>query len=71
MRRKYLKRIAVGILGAILLLLKWGVDIEPRLVDSQEEVAVIPNLPPAWEEKRVTLIADFQVGMLARQRRLG
>ncbi|HXG86327.1 MAG TPA: metallophosphoesterase [Pyrinomonadaceae bacterium] len=60
---KYVKRIALGLAVIILLLLIWGVGIEPRLVDYKEEVAVIPNLPPAWEGKRVALIADFQVGM--------
>ncbi len=60
---KYVKRIALGLAVVILLLLIWGVGIEPRLVDYREEAAVIPNLPPAWEGKRVVLIADFQVGM--------
>ncbi len=63
MRRKYLKRIAVGILGAILLLLIWGAVIEPRLVDEKAETAFVPNLPSAWENKRVALIADLQIGM--------
>lgn len=60
---KYVKRVALVLTVVILSLLIWGVGIEPRLVDYKEEVAVIPNLPPAWEEKRVALIADFQVGM--------
>ncbi len=63
MRRKYLKRIAFGILGAILLLLIWGAVIEPRLVDEKAETAFVPNLPSAWENKRVALIADLQIGM--------
>ena len=63
MRRKYLKRIAVGVLGAILFLLIWGVGIEPRLVDVKAETAFVPNLPSAWENKRVALIADLQIGM--------
>jgi len=60
---KYVKRIALGLAIVILLLVIWGVGIEPRLVDYKEEVAVIPNLPPAWEGKRVALIADLQIGM--------
>jgi len=63
MRRKYLKRIAVGVLGAILFLLIWGVGIEPRLVDVKAETAFVPNLPSAWENKRVALIGDMQIGM--------
>jgi predicted MPP superfamily phosphohydrolase len=49
--------------GVLLILLIWGVAIEPRLVDYKEETAVIPNLPAAWEGKRVALIADLQIGM--------
>ncbi len=63
MRRKNLKRVALGILAAVLLLALWGAVIEPRLVDVKAETAVIDNLPAAWENKRVTLIADLQVGM--------
>ncbi|MBA3351157.1 MAG: metallophosphoesterase [Blastocatellia bacterium] len=63
MRRKYLKRIAFAILGAIPLLLIWGAVIEPRLVDVRAETAFVPNLPSAWENKRVALIADLQTGM--------
>ena len=60
---KYIKRIALGIIGVILLLLIWGVVIEPRLIDFKAETAVIPNLSAAWENKRVALIADLQIGM--------
>lgn len=60
---KYIKYTALGLAGAVLLLLIWGVGIEPRLVDFKEETAVIPNLPAAWEGKRVALIADLQIGM--------
>ncbi len=60
---KYVKRIVLGLAVVILLLLIWGAVIEPRLVDYKEEVAFIPNLPPAWEGKRVALIADMQIRM--------
>lgn len=63
MRRKYLKRIALGAVCSILLLLIWGAVIEPRLIDVKAETAIVPNLPPAWENKRVALIADLQIGM--------
>ena len=54
-----------GALGALLLLvLVWGVLIEPRfLLDVRDEEAPIPGLPAAWEGQRVALLADFQVGM--------
>lgn len=37
--------------------------VEPYLIDTEEEVAEIPNLPAAWEGQRVALISDWQVGM--------
>jgi hypothetical protein len=43
-------------------MLIWG-SIEPYLIDKEEELAGIPGLPPAWEEKQVALIADWQIGM--------
>lgn len=61
--RRYIKFIAFSLAGIVLLLLIWGVGIEPRLVDYKEETAVIPNLPPEWEGKRVALVADMQIGM--------
>jgi predicted MPP superfamily phosphohydrolase len=63
MPRKFTKRIALILAGALLLLAIWGAGIEPRLVDFREETVVIPNLPAAWESRRVALIADMQVGM--------
>lgn len=51
-----------GLLGIIGSLLLWGL-IEPYRIDTQEEVAEIPNLPADWEGKRVALIADWQIGM--------
>jgi predicted MPP superfamily phosphohydrolase len=49
--------------GAMLLLLIWGVAIEPRLFEEREEIVHIFDLPPAWEGQQVALIADLQVGM--------
>ncbi|HXG84742.1 MAG TPA: metallophosphoesterase [Pyrinomonadaceae bacterium] len=63
MKGKILKYLAFGLAGFLILLLIWGVAIEPRLVDYNEETAVIPKLPAAWENKRVALIADLQIGM--------
>jgi uncharacterized protein len=47
----------------IFALLAWGVAIEPRLLDTQEEVAAIPGLPAAWVGQRVAVFGDTQVGM--------
>ncbi len=60
---KYIKYTAFVLAGALLLLLLWGVFIEPRLVDYKQETAVVPDLPKEWEGKRVALIADLQIGM--------
>lgn len=61
--KKLVKRSLSILTGVFLLLVVWGVGIEPRLVDERIETADIPNLPRAWEGKRVALIADLQVGM--------
>lgn len=53
--------IALGVLIAGLLL--WGVLVEPRLIDVEEEVAPLPGLPAAWDGRRVAVIADLQIGM--------
>jgi predicted MPP superfamily phosphohydrolase len=49
--------------AALSLLMIWGVAVEPRLVDVEEEIGVVPDLPPAWIGRRVVLIGDLQVGM--------
>jgi predicted MPP superfamily phosphohydrolase len=59
-----LKWIGVVLGAIILLLLLWGVLIEPRfLLDQQDYTAEVTNLPPTWEGQRIALLADFQVGM--------
>ncbi|MGB3205232.1 MAG: metallophosphoesterase [Crinalium sp.] len=59
---KKIKYTLLGLLGIFGLLLFWGL-LEPYLIDTEEEVAEIPNLPIAWEGQRVALIADWQIGM--------
>lgn len=47
-----------------LLLLLWGVAIEPRFVlDVRRYDAEVPNLPKEWDGEAVALISDLQVGM--------
>ena len=60
---KFLKRVLLIIVAVLVLLLTWGIVVEPRLIDVKEEMAKIPQLPAAWEGARVALIADLQVGM--------
>lgn len=63
MNWKTIKYLAFALIGFFMLLSIWGVAIEPRLVDYNEETAVVPGLPAAWAGKRVALIADLQIGM--------
>ncbi len=62
-KRRNLKRTAVGFGSVVFLLLVWGVLIEPGLLEVEEETAVIPDLPRAWEGRQIALLADWQVGM--------
>lgn len=57
------RRMGLGLLGILGLLLLWGVAVEPRLVDRQEQTGHVPGLPSGWEGRRVGLISDLQVGM--------
>lgn len=60
---KALKWIGAAVLSFLLLLAGWGFLIEPRLIDTEEEVARIPGLPAEWNGQRIAVIADYQVGM--------
>ena len=54
---------AIAALPLLLLaLITWGL-LEPYILDDEEEEAIIPNLPIAWEGKKVAQLSDFQVGM--------
>ena len=63
MKWKTIKYLAFASMGFFLLLSIWGAAIEPRLVDYNDETALVPGLPAAWEGRRVALIADLQIGM--------
>ncbi|RLQ90035.1 metallophosphoesterase [Planomicrobium sp. Y74] len=59
---KIVKRLLL-ILGALIaVLLVWGL-VEPYFVNLEEEEAVVPNLPEAWENEKIAVIGDFQIGM--------
>lgn len=60
---KWLKRLAIGFGVVVVLVLLWGVAIEPRLYQVTREPAPIPELPERWEGREIAVIADFQVGM--------
>jgi predicted MPP superfamily phosphohydrolase len=59
---KKIKYILLGLVGLFCFLIIWGL-VEPYILDTEEEVAVIPNLPTAWQGQRIGLISDFQYGM--------
>ena len=59
---KVLLRVSLAILTALVLIFSWAL-IEPYTIDQKEITATLPNLPESWAEKRVALLADFQVGM--------
>lgn len=59
---KKLKYAATGVTSAVVLLIAWGF-IEPRFLNTVEEVATIPNLPASWEGKQIGQLSDFQIGL--------
>lgn len=60
---KLLKRIGFSLAFIIAVVALWGMAVEPYLIDSKEVTAELPRLPAAWQDQRVALVADFQVGM--------
>jgi predicted MPP superfamily phosphohydrolase len=57
-----LKYLGITLLILLGVLLAWGL-VEPYTLDKQDEVANVPDLPDAWQGKRVVAIGDMQVGM--------
>ena len=53
----------LGLVKILLVLGIYGTAVEPRIVQRENISAVIPNLPPAWEGKKVAVFADLQVGI--------
>ncbi len=59
-----LKKFLFGTAAVLLLLVFYGVFIEPRfLLDDERFEARIPNLSPSWDGRKVAVVADFQLGM--------
>ena len=57
-----LKYTALGLVGAIALLIIWSF-IEPRFLNTENETAKIPNLPTSWQDKKIGQLSDFQIGL--------
>lgn len=62
MRR--LGKVLLLMLGLVLLLIGYGVAVEPRLIDERDITATVPELPAGWEGKEVAFISDQQLGIL-------
>jgi hypothetical protein len=57
-----LKFLSVGLITILVLLGIWSF-IEPYIINSETEVAKIPNLPPSWQGQKIGQISDFQIGL--------
>ncbi|MDJ0734966.1 MAG: metallophosphoesterase [Nostocaceae cyanobacterium] len=57
-----LKYAGLGLLGAIAALTVWSF-IEPYTLNTEIEVANIPNLPKSWQGKQIAQISDLQIGL--------
>ncbi|MEM7554425.1 MAG: metallophosphoesterase [Cyanobacteria bacterium P01_A01_bin.84] len=57
-----LKYVTLGIAGAIALVSAWSF-IEPHTLNTENEVAKIPNLSESWHGKKIGQISDFQIGL--------
>jgi predicted MPP superfamily phosphohydrolase len=58
----FLRYAAAGSAAAGVALAGWAALVEPRLIEQRAETAEIANLPPAWDGRRIALLADLQVG---------
>ena len=59
-----MRRILSTLGVALVLLIVYGVFVEPRFfLDDEKFEARIPSLPAAWDGRSVAVLADFQVGM--------
>ncbi|MFW2514375.1 metallophosphoesterase [Demequina sp. SO4-13] len=62
--KKAVIRTALALAALLVMLLVWGVAVEPRLIlDQRRESAPIPGLPQAWAGSEVAFFSDLQVGM--------
>ncbi|MFI7742800.1 metallophosphoesterase [Kocuria rhizosphaericola] len=67
-RHRRLRRVLTGLVAVVvalgLLVVGYGVAIEPRLILDQERIqARIPGLGPEWVGAQVMVFSDLQVGM--------
>ncbi len=61
---RILRRIGVGVVTVLALLLVYGVAIEPRLILDERHYRVeVPGLPRQWAGTEVAVFSDLQIGM--------
>lgn len=62
--KRLLKIIAIGLASVIVVLLVYGVLIEPRLIlDERRYETRVPGLGEPWRGREVAVFSDLQVGM--------
>ncbi|MGY1839264.1 MULTISPECIES: metallophosphoesterase [unclassified Modestobacter] len=62
--RRWVVRVGLALLAALVLLIGYGVLIEPRLVlDEERETVELPRLPAGAPPIEVAVLADIQIGM--------
>lgn len=59
---KKLKYLSIGLISTLVLLGIWSF-IEPHILNTETELAKIPNLPQSWQGKQIGQISDFQIGL--------
>ncbi|WP_027108187.1 metallophosphoesterase [Lacticigenium naphthae] len=63
---KQLRQLTLSLFKLVLItgivILSWGL-IEPYVLDKEEHDAEITNLPSDWQEEKIAVVGDFQVGM--------
>ncbi|HWH53463.1 MAG TPA: metallophosphoesterase [Gemmatimonadaceae bacterium] len=53
----------LGLVKVFIVLGLYGTAVEPRFVQRNDIVAVVPGLPASWNGKQIAVFADLQVGM--------
>ncbi|MFC4557686.1 metallophosphoesterase [Virgibacillus kekensis] len=64
-KRSKIKKLFYIISALILLVLIYGIAVEPYLIDTEEETVTVRNLPESWEGEEIAVVGDFQTGMWA------
>lgn len=57
-----MRRLLAGCAIALAAVVAWGVVVAPRLVNEQYLDVAVPDLPAAWNGRRIAFVSDFQYG---------